>query len=60
MEQSVTCSSEISHKPQQDNDTRRKRKLDPSFPFALFLPLSVWADISAGEGGLDTGGQHLL
>lgn len=59
MEQTVTCGSEISHKPQQDNDTWRKRRLDPSFPFPLFLPPSVWADISAGEAGLDTGGQCL-
>lgn len=60
MEQTVTCISEISHKPQQDNDTWCKRRLDPSFPFPLFLPPSVWADVSAGEGGLDTGGQCLL
>lgn len=54
MELTVTCGSEISHNPQQDNDTWSKRRLDPSFP--LFPPLSVWADISAGEGGLHTGG----
>lgn len=54
MERTVTGGSEISHKPQQDNDTWSKRGLDPSF--SLFPPLSVWADISAGEGGLDTGG----
>lgn len=50
MEQTVTCFSEISHKPLQDKNTWHKRRLDPSFPFPLFLPLSGLSLVLVKEG----------
>lgn len=38
-EQAVTCSSEMSHKPQHGDNTWDTRRPDPSIPFPLFFPL---------------------